>query len=516
MKDEEYMVSYDLLVIGMGAAFQVLDAALDRGLRCAVAERAHYGGTCLNYGCIPSKVIITVADTIRHLERAAKTGLKTAKPEVDFAVLKARVLEKTSENLDIREEYRAETNLTMYEDVCFVGKKTVAARFADGSTGEPFTAKTIVIGAGGHITIPSIEGIGDVDFMTPVHFFKDRFPDGPLDDVVIIGGGAIGCEFAHFFAATGTRVTILQRNVRLAPGLDRELSFALKDGLERDGVQVALCSDVKRTRRLPNGRIEVTWEDRNTQMLHQTETGMVFLASGITSNALDLGADRAGILLDENFYIRTNEFLETSEPGIYAIGDINGLAQFRHKANYEIETLTHNLFFREEGEPRRQVQYGTVPACIFSHPQVASVGLTEEEALEQGYDMKIGRLALADVVKGFALGLEDTPADGFVKMIVDSETDRILGVHIAGHEAALLLQPFAYLMQSGANRRVVHNPEIGSQLTMLERGAYRTMTIPSNSVQLIERSVVIHPALSEAPAWVTANLVPRAEYEPRR
>lgn len=509
------MHTYDILVIGMGAAFQVLDAALDLGLDCAVAERAHYGGTCLNYGCIPSKVIITVADEIRLLERAPEIGLQVGKPTVDFSVLKARVLEKTSENVDIREEYEQEKNLTMFEDVVFVGKKQVAPRTADGSLGEPFTAKTIVIGAGGHLTVPQVEGIEEVDVMTPQRFFGDSFPDGPVKDVVLIGGGAIGCEFAHFFAATGSHVTLLQRNVRLAPGLDKELSRALKDGLIRDGVEVHLCSDVKRVERLENGRTEVIWQDRNTGKESRQETDMVFLATGVSSNALDLGADVAGIELDEQDYIKTNEFLETSEPDIYAIGDINGLAQFRHKANYEIETLTWNLFQRKPDEARRQVQYEAIPACIFSHPQVASVGLTEEQAKETGKRLKIGRLAMADVVKGFAMGLEDVPADGFVKLIADADTDRILGVHIAGHEAALLVQPFAYMLQAGTTLREVHNADIGSELTKKERDRYKEMTIEPGTVESIDRSVVIHPALSEAAAWVTHELVPEDEYEAR-
>ena len=134
-----------------------------------------------------------------------------------------------------------------------------------------------------------------------------------------------------------------------------------------------------------------------------------------------------------------------------------------------IETLTWNLFQRKPDEARRQVQYEAIPACIFSHPQVASVGLTEEQAKETGKRLKIGRLAMADVVKGFAMGLEDVPADGFVKLIADADTDRILGVHIAGHEAALLVQPFAYMLQAGTTLREVHNADIGSELTKKER-----------------------------------------------
>ena len=337
------MHTYDILVIGMGAAFQALDAALDLGLDCAVAERAHYGGTCLNYGCIPSKVIITVADEIRLLERAPRIGLQVGKPTVDFSVLKERVIEKTTENFDIREEYEQEKNLTMYEDVGFVGKKQVAVRQADGSLGEPFSAKVIVIGAGGHLTVPRIRGVKSIEFMTPQRFFGDGFPDGPVNDVVLIGGGAIGCEFAHFFAATGSHVTLLQRNVRLTPGLDRELSAALLEGLIADGIDVRLCSDVEEVERMPDGRTKVFWKNRDTGEACDHVTDMVFLATGVSSNALNLGCDIAGIELDEQNYIKTNEYLETSEPDIYAIGDINGLAQFRHKANYEIETLTWNL-----------------------------------------------------------------------------------------------------------------------------------------------------------------------------
>lgn len=509
------MHTYDILVIGMGAAFQALDAALDLGLDCAVAERAHYGGTCLNYGCIPSKVIITLADEIRLLERASKIGLNVPKPTVDFGVLKERVLEKTRENVDIREEYQQEENLTMYEDVVFVGKKQVAPRYADGRVGEPFSAKTIVIGAGGHMTVPRIQGIKSIDFMTPERFFGDGFPSEPVKDVVLIGGGAIGCEFAHFFSATGSKVTLLQRNVRLAPGIDQELSCALKQGLARDGVDIRLCADVERVEPVADGQVKVLWKDRTSGEECEHVTDMVFLATGVSSNAIDLGCDVAEIQLDDRNYIKTNEYLETSEADIYAIGDINGLAQFRHKANYEIETLTWNLYLKKPEEARRQVQYHAVPACIFSHPQVASVGLTEEEAKATGKRLKIGRLALSDVVKGFAMGLADVPADGFVKMIVDADTDRILGVHIAGHEAALLVQPFAYLIQTGTTAREVHNPDIGSELTARERATYKEMTIEPGTVESIDRSVVIHPALSEAAAWVTHELAPEEEYEAR-
>lgn len=499
------MRTYDLFVIGMGAAFQVLDAALDAGLSCGVAERARYGGTCLNYGCIPSKVIITVADEIRAMERAQTIGLTVGKPEVDFKILKARVRERTQENEAIRKEYEAEAGLDRYGDVCFVGEKQLAVRHPDGTTGEPFTAKTIVIGAGGHVTIPDIAGLDAIPYLTPESFFGDRFPEKPYEHITIVGGGAIGCEFAHFFAATGSKVTILGRNERLVPILDDDVSAALKTGLMNVGIDVQTAIDIQKIAKTSDG-YTVAWMDRHTGQAGETATSMLFLATGITSNASDLGAAATGLALDEHGYIRTNEYLETNVPGIYAIGDINGKAQFRHKANYEIETLTWNLYFKAEDEPRRSVNYRAVPACMFSHPQVASVGLSEQQAKAAGYAIRTGHLLLADVVKGYALGLKPTPEDGFVKMVVERETNRILGVSAVGHEAALLIQPYAYLMQAGEVARMVTNEDIASPLTKKERALYPTQIIDPHTTDIVERSVVIHPALSEAATWVVYEL----------
>ena len=216
------MKKYDLVVVGSGAGFIVLDAALERGLSCALVEKDQFGGTCLNRGCIPSKMLVYPADLIREAERAPKLGVDLGKPKVDWQRLGERMFEKINMNKYIREEYLDTPNLDVYEGTAaFVDGHTMQVAFKDGTVSPPFTAQRFVLAGGARSRQPQIEGLSAINPVTYETFFGPRFPKKPWKSLTIIGGGIIATEFAHIFSAMGTQVTIIGR----APKIPKSANF---------------------------------------------------------------------------------------------------------------------------------------------------------------------------------------------------------------------------------------------------------------------------------------------------
>lgn len=477
------MKKYDLVVVGSGAGYIVLDAALERGLTCALIEKDQFGGTCLNRGCIPSKMLVYPADLIREAERAPKLGVSFGKPRVDWKRLGERMFEKIAANRDIREEYLNTPNLDVYEGTgAFVDARTMQVTLRDGTLSEPFTAERFLLAGGARSGRPRVEGLDGIDPITYELFFGARFPEKPWKSLTIIGGGIIASEFAHIFSAMGTRVTVIGRAPQLLRGEEPEVSRFLADQFAAFGVRLLLNHAAVSAGRA-GGLKRVTARDLATGKLTRVDAEEVLVASGVVSNADLLNLPAAGVATDARGWIVTNEYLETNQPHIFALGDINGRYAFRHKANFEAEVLAHNLYGQGE---RRSVDYRKVPSAVFSCPQLARVGMTEREALEAGHTVFVGRNYYSQVAAGYAMGYEEGDGDdGFIKVIVD-EHGTLLGVHIAGFQAAALVQPFVYLMNAASL------PRRHGDHMHVDVGTYRPLT----------ESMVIHPALSELTAWV--------------
>lgn len=496
------MKTYDMIVIGTGAGNIILELAQKAGKSCAQIERGKFGGTCLNRGCIPTKVLVTAADRIHEIREATHLGLATQEPTVNWQRIKERVWEKIDENKGLRQTYLDDEQVDVYEGTAFfLDNHTVQVALNDGSLSEPMTAPAIFIGTGGKTNIPDIDGLENIPYMTSERFFSDDFPDAPYDDVIVMGGGAIGCEFAHIFRSFGARVQLVQHNVRLLPKEDEELSEAILHNLRLDGITVHLNRKTPSVRQ-DDDRIYLTLKNRADDSLEEVHGKILFICPGILPNTPDLKLENTDIRTDDRGWIETNEFLETTVPGVYAFGDVNGRQQFRHKANYEADILGYNHYLSSDPQDKRWARYDLVPATTYSHPEVSHVGLTEAQAREAGHRIKVAYNAYGDSAKGFALGYEpNDERKAFAKLIVDADTDRILGIHVIGPYASALIQPFLNLMNAGKTTLKPVNEAIASEETQSLRNLPLVRNLRPHEERTVRETMVSHPSLAEVSIW---------------
>jgi dihydrolipoamide dehydrogenase len=425
------METFDVLVIGSGSGATIADAAVQMGRRVALVERDAFGGTCLNRGCIPSKMIIYAADLVCQIKQAERLGVRARIEEVDFGFIMDRMRRSIAEDRrHLEEAARRTEGLTYYNTTGeFISDYTMRV------DKETIKAENIFIVSGARPMIPPIRGLEGVDYLTSANVWGLR--ELPKS-MIIAGGGFIAAEMAHFFSAMGVEVTIISRSPRLLKNAEPEVSDALIKALRgRMSVQTGL--EVKGVSE-KGGLKEITTADKGgkTQVFRAES---LFIAAGLRSNADLLKPERTGVQLVENGYIKVNEFFETTKPRIWAFGDAIGRAMFKHVANKEAEIVWHAFSHGHKG----QLNYDRVPYAVFSWPQVASVGLTQEEAERRGLRFLVGRSNYGDTAKGEAMGEED----GFVKVVVEEGSHRILGAHIVGPEAPTLIQEVIDVMNVG-------------------------------------------------------------------
>lgn len=316
-------------------------------------------------------------------------------------------------------------------------------------------APRIVIAAGARTLVPLIPGLTEVPFRTSENIFDiTSLPRS----IILLGGGYKSCEFAHFFSALGVRTTIVQRNLRLLPEQEPQISNVVESKLG-EHVRVFTGQDVIEVKKSSEG-IEVVRKDRDSDVEESDTAEMLFVGTGMQSNAPDLDVQATGVLNDAGGYVVVNEFLETSVLGIWALGDITGRHMFRHTANYESQVVWHNM----NNDKKAMVDEHAIPSAVYTFPTVGSVGLTEEDARSNKLQYMVGYARYSDVAKGTAMADDH----GLVKILVEKGSLRILGTHIVGRQADVLVQEITFLM----------NAENGTYLPMF-------------------RSQVIHPSLSE-------------------
>ena len=496
------MKYYDCIFIGSGSANIILEEALKLGLKCAQIEKDKFGGTCLNRGCIPTKVLTTAADALLEINRIQKIGIQAELKGFDWELISSRVKHQINQNIELRKFYKQVNNLDVYEGIArFINDKVIEIHMNDDNERIQITADKIYIGAGGRTNIPKMEGIEKIDYLTSESIFLDKFPEKPYDSLIIIGGGAIGCEFAHIFNAFGTKVTLVQHNVRLLPKTDDELSSTLLSAYENRGIQVFLNKRTQKVQKI-NDKIALTIEDRDSNQREIIQADNILIAPGIIPNTDLLNIKNTSITINEKGWIQTNEFLETSVKDIFAFGDINGEAQFRHKANYEADILSHNL--SKPSKEWRFANYDNVPAVIFSNPEVSSVGLTEKEARNKGFDIVVAKNKYNQTAKGFALGYDDSTSphnDAFAKLIINKASNYILGFHAIGHYSSTLLQPFVNLLGAGDLVHQVIHPSIETENSKIARDNIKTRYLNPKDAQTIRETMVAHPSLQEVGIW---------------
>jgi dihydrolipoamide dehydrogenase len=446
------MEDFDLVIIGSGAGMNIVDSALNNGMKVALVENGPLGGTCLNRGCIPSKMWIYPADVIREIEDASAVGVHARLEKADFDLIQRRTWDVVlGDRNHIEESVRSDPRLRFFNATGrFTGDHVLQAG------NHTLRAPKIVIAAGARSFIPPIPGLEGVPYKTSENIFDIlSLPSS----IIIIGGGYKSCEFAHFFSAMGVKVTIIQRNVRLVPEEEPEMSFVVGKMLGRH-VKIVLGQIVKQVRAIADG-VEVIWTDREIGAVETVEKAeMLFLGTGMQSNADLLNVSATGVKTDSKGFVQVNEFLESTVPGIWALGDITGRHMFRHTANYESQVVWHNI----SSPQRLPTDEHAIPHAVYTYPTVSSVGLTEAAAKAMGYKYLVGVSRYANVAKGSAMADET----GLVKVVVEKGTRRILGAHVAGKDADVLVQQMVFLMNAG-----------------------------DMSYLPMARSQVIHPALSE-------------------
>ncbi len=427
------MKKYDVIVIGSGSGGIILDSAYRAGLKVAYVDRGPLGGTCLNVGCIPSKMLIYPADRIVEIQEANRLGIDAEIKKIDFKAIMARMRQPIDDGLShMRAGLQHARDLDFYEaEGYFIRDYTMEV------AGEKIEGKKIFIVAGARPSIPPIKGLDQIDYLTNETLLEiTELPKS----VVIIGGGYIAAEYGHFLAAMGSQVTILQRGPRLVPNNEPEISEALYRTLSRR-MKIYLNTTAKEVKRAAKGGM-VIGENRLTGEEQEFLGERILVATGRRSNADVLCVEKTGVKTDDRGFIVVNDFLETSKKNIWALGDVTGRYMFKHVANREAQIAWNNAM----NEHKQKMEFHAVPYAVFSYPQIAGVGLTQAEA-EKSHALLLGTAQYSDVAKGEAMVEED----GFAKAIVEKESYKILGFHIIGPYAPMLIQEVVDIMAIGGN-----------------------------------------------------------------
>lgn len=429
------MSDYDVIVIGAGpGGYVAAIRAAQLGMKTAVIEKEFLGGVCLNVGCIPSKSLLRNAELAHILrERTAEFGFSFDNLKLDYAVAVDRS-RKVSKRLVQGVGFLMKKNkIDVHMGVArLTARDTVQVTDAEGKT-QSFTAKNIIVASGAHTAmIPGVQPDGEKVLTYWEAILQTRRPES----VVIIGAGAIGVEFATIWNSYGTQVTLVEMLPRIVPLEDEEISAELAKSFQKRGIQILTGHKVQSVETTDQG-VRVKVSDGGSEKMLEAEQALV--AIGFKPNTQDLGLEAAGVELNERGFIKIDERMATNVPGIWAIGDVTGQLLLAHVASAMGIVATENI----AGVPTVKLDYRMMPRATYCQPQVASFGLTEAQAREEGYEVKIGRFPFQP--NGKALGLGDYT--GFVKIVTDAKYGEILGAHMIGPEVTELL-PELTLAQS--------------------------------------------------------------------
>jgi mycothione reductase len=447
---------YDLIVIGSGAGLEVATAAAQSGLKVAIVEKSRMGGTCLNRGCIPSKLLIHSADVAEIIKMGELFGVRVEKFSIDFQKIVDRVNGIIdSDSNDISNAFKNSANPKLFPLECkFVAEKTLLVGR------EKITANMILIAAGTRPAIPKIKGLAAINYVTSDEALRlDRQPRV----LTIIGGGYIAAELGHFFGSLGTKINIIQKHKYLIPDEDHEISNKFTEIFSKKYNVYLQCIPELVTKK--NGKFVISAKRSGATKYLEIESDQLLLATGRVPNSDTLNLSKTGVEVDEDGYIKVDKTLETSVEDIFALGDIIGRYQFRHSANLEAQYAYYNILNYKKKIP---VDYSAMPHAIFSSPQVAGVGYTEQE-LKQKSNKEYVKSIYRYIDTAMGRALEER--EGFVKFLVSKATRKILGCHIIGTQASVLIHEVLVAMKSG-----------------------------DGTIDNISKTVHVHPALSEVVA----------------
>lgn len=412
------MTSYDIIVVGSGpGGYVAAIRASQLGFKTAVVEKSELGGICLNWGCIPTKALLKSAQVYHYTKHAEEYGIYVKDIEPDFEKI-IRRSRSVAESMSKGIQYLFKKN--KIDVIEGFGKlttnKTVVVSKKDG-TSEEFSAKNIILATGARSKeLPQLKQDGK-----RIIGYREALtlPSLPKS-MVVVGSGAIGCEFAYFYQTLGTKVTLVEYMPNILPLEDEEVSKTLARSLKKEGMEILTDANVTQVE-VRDSYCLVTIETKQGKQTIETE--IVLSAVGITPNLENIGLEELGIE-KENGKIKVSKYYETNVRGIYAIGDIINTPALAHVASAEGICCVEHI----AGKNPVPVNYNNIPSCIYTSPEVASVGLTEKQAIEKGYKIKVGKFPYTASGKAKAAG----NSDGFVKLIFDEQYGELLGAHLIG------------------------------------------------------------------------------------
>lgn len=421
---------FDLIVIGSGpGGYVAAIRAAQLGMTVACVENEKLGGVCLNIGCIPTKAMLTSAFLVNEMKEAEKHGIHAKDVTFDLAPAQERsrgVADQMAKGIGFLFKKNKITHIQGYGRL--QGKGKVEVEDADGKK-SAYEASHVIIATGSRPRdLPVLKADEDRIWSSTGALMQKKAPA----TLLIVGAGAIGMEFADVYSAYGTKVTIVEALERILPLEDAEISKFMERTYKKRGIDIHTSARFEKAEVGKDG-VNVTFKDAKGNA-HELKVDYVLSAVGRVPNSQGLGLEKAGVKVDDKGFVVVDERLRTNVEGIYALGDVAGHQLLAHKASHEGIVCVEHI----AGKGHGTVDYGNVPNCTYCHPEVASVGLTEEQAREKGYDIEVGKLPWVAIGRAVASG----HADGFVKIIRDKKYSEILGAHIVGPHATELIAEF--------------------------------------------------------------------------
>jgi pyruvate/2-oxoglutarate dehydrogenase complex dihydrolipoamide dehydrogenase (E3) component len=423
MADEQY----DAIVIGTSQGGRFLPIELAKGgQKVALVERDQLGGVCVNRGCTPTKTMVASARLAYQARRGAEYGIDVGPVSVDLAAVRER---KRAMVAGARQNYASRLPQPGLEviggEAHFTGPKTVEIALTDGGTRE-ISAPVIVVDAGTRPKPLAIAGANDVPVLDSTSIMElDQLPE----HLIIVGGGYIGLEFGQMFRRFGSEVTIIQHSARLLTNEDEDVSDEVASILRDEGITVLTASTPVAVEPADGGRVRLTVRTKEGE--RQVEGSHLLAAIGRVPNTEALTAEAAGIRLDDRGFVEVDEYLQTSVPGVYAMGDVTGSPAFTHSSYDDYRILHANLIGHEKASTRDRI----VPYAVFIDPQLGRVGMSEREARAQGRAIRVAKLPMNAVIRA----LETGETRGFMKAVIDADSGEILGCAVLGSEGGEIM-----------------------------------------------------------------------------
>jgi pyruvate/2-oxoglutarate dehydrogenase complex dihydrolipoamide dehydrogenase (E3) component len=460
---------YEVLVIGSGEAGKwVTWTVAQAGHRTAVVERKYIGGACPNIACLPSKNVIRSAKANWFAKHGEEYGIQTGPVSTDMRGVFSRKRKMVEGEVRAHlERFKATGAELIRGEARFVAPKTVEVKLNDGGQ-RTITGDRVFLDLGSRAAIPDIAGLAAAKPMTHVEALDlQRLPE----HVIVLGGGYVGLELAQALRRFGSAVTVIERGPQIASAEDADVAQALLESFRSEGIEVALDTRVREVEGLSGQKVRIVTENGHGQ--RTIEGTDLLAATGRTANTQGIGLEAAGIEVDARGYIKVNERLQTSAPDVWAMGDCAGSPQFTHVAFDDFRVVRDNL-----NGGSRTTRDRLIPFCMFTDPELARVGLNETEAKRRGTAYRLAKMPMAGVLRAVAIG----ETRGFVKMLVDSESDRILGFTAFGAEASEMMAVVQTAMLGGLPYTVLRDA-IFTHPTVAEGLVYLLASVPSRAMQ---------------------------------